>query len=161
MSTKQDYDFVDTIPEEYRCSICKDVLQEPHATECCGQHFCKDCLEKSLQRQKGTIGRRATTQCPHCRADNFNHIKYLPLERKIKDLKVYCPNRYKGCVDRVRLGDIENHEQKCDYATLSCPNSCGEQLLRKELQLHLDEVCKRRKVRCQYCDKFTESLGPT
>ena len=156
MATKHDYDFVDTILEEYRCGICKDVLQEPHATECCGQHFCKDCLEKSLQRQKGPFGRRvkiaiATKQCPHCRAENFNHIKYLPLERKIKDLKVYCPNRYKRCVVRVRLGDIENHMQKCDYATVSCPNSCGEQLLRKELQLHLGEVCNRRNVRCQYC----------
>ena len=148
MATKQDYDFVDPIPEEYRCRICKDVLQKLQETECCGQHYCKDCLEKSLQGRKVNKA-TATKQCPHCQADNFNHIKYLPLERKIKDLKVYCPNRHEGCVVEVRLGAIENHKQKCDYATVSCLNSCGEQLLRKEIHLHLDKLCIGQNVSCQ------------
>ena len=156
MATKQDYDFVHPIPDDYLCGICMDVLQEPQATECCGQHYCRDCLEKSFRRRKDrrVSNATATKQCPHCRTDNFNHIKYLPLERKIKDLKVYCQNRYKGCVDRVRLGDVKSHKQKCGYATVSCPNSCGDQLLRKQRQLHLDKVCKRRDVRCQYCGKM-------
>ena len=94
MATKQDYDFVDPIPDDYLCGICMDVLQEPQATECCGQHYCRECLEKSFRRRKDrrVNNATATKQCPHCRTDNFNHIKYLPLERKIKDLKV---NSYK------------------------------------------------------------------
>ncbi len=41
------YTFVDPLPEKYKCEICKSILKQPHATECCGKHFCEDCLKKS------------------------------------------------------------------------------------------------------------------
>ncbi len=39
--------FVDSLPEKYNCGTCKS---QPHVTECCGQHFCKDCLKKSASQ---------------------------------------------------------------------------------------------------------------
>ena len=71
--------------EEYLCPVCTKVLVDPHATECCGQHFCEQCLKKWFREQGRTI-------CPHCRSTKFIHSRYLPLKRKINELLVYCSN---------------------------------------------------------------------
>ena len=289
MATKQDYEFTDVIPEDCLCIICMDVLQEPQLTDCCGQHFCKACLEKSLQttashRETQTGGlqagrmcgqtttshrevqtgglragrqgiglqysglsstssqlgglsstmpqfegltsmssqlggfstasskfggfpstssqlggfstassqlggfstassqlggfpstssqlggpglsdipaqmgvlyvggqsaKRVSKQCPHCRTNNFKYMINLPLARKIKDLKVYCPN--KGCNHMIRLGDVESHKQKCGFLSVKCINSCGMTILSKDLQFHCQNKCSKRKVSCQHC----------
>ena len=332
--TKQDYEFTDVIPEDCLCIICMDVLQEPQLTDCCGQHFCKACLEKSLQTtashrvaqtgglgagsqgmggdlfvqttashreaqtgglgavsqgmggglfvgqttanhreaqtgglgavsqgmggglfvgqttanhteaQTGGLGavsqgmggglfvgqttannreaqtgglqysglsstssqlggltraplvegfpstsskfgglsstssqfggpecfyipaqmgglqmgglhvrrhsaNRVSKQCPHCRTNNFKYMINLPLERKIKDLKVHCPN--KGCNHMIRRGDVESHKQKCDFLSVKCTNSCGMAIMKIDLQFHCQNKCSKRKVACQYC----------
>ena len=256
MATKQDYEFRDVIPEDCLCIICMDVLQEPQLTDCCGQHFCKACLEKSLQTtashreaktgglgagsqgiggglfqigqttanhreaqtgglgagsqgmggeffssqttashreaqtgglqagrqvlggynppigtstkfegQIGTptavlhaewLGRsaqagesRVSKQCPHCRTNNFKYMINLPLERKINNLKVHCPN--KGCEQIVRLGDVKSHKQGCDFLSVKCTNSCGKAIMKKDLQFHCQNKCSKRKVSCQHC----------
>ncbi len=37
---------VKELADKYKCSICTNLLDTPVLTECCGQHFCKACLEK-------------------------------------------------------------------------------------------------------------------
>ncbi len=42
--------FVKELADKYKCSICTNLLDTPVLTECCGQHFCKTCLEKWITK---------------------------------------------------------------------------------------------------------------
>ncbi len=46
-----------------------------------------------------------TPNCPHCRRNNFNHIRYLPFKREIDSMKVHCPRKYSGCNMQVAYGN--------------------------------------------------------
>ena len=93
MSAERELSFVVEPSEEYHCPICAKVLVEPHVTDCCGQHFCEECLKQWFEEQLGE------KICPHCRSEEFTHIRYLPLKRKINELPVYCSNRENGCTE--------------------------------------------------------------
>jgi len=45
--------------EEYRCTVCLDLMYEP-STTACGHTFCRPCLLRALSN---------TTRCPLCRTD--------------------------------------------------------------------------------------------
>ena len=139
--------FVDAVPEDFICQICMKVLQEPHVTECCGQHYCKACLEKWFT-QSGN--------CPHCRETGFRHILYKPYQRKINDLQIICPNLKRGCPITLRLGDLELHlsatnASGCAFIDIICPNQCGASYYRKDEMNHLNIQCTKRIVNCEYC----------
>ncbi len=143
MAAKEvNYEFVDKVPEDHQCTICTNILTDPVLTECCGQLFCDGCIKKWLQKQK---------TCPHCRDVNFASIKDKRMKRVINSLKVYCPNRSKGCDKITTLGECNQHLEKCLFVEVSCTKKCGERMLRKELQDHEDNKCPNRLVRCQYC----------
>ncbi len=67
-------------------------------------------------------------------------------------LKIYCPNRSKGCDKITTLGKCNQHLEKCMFVEVSCTKKCGENMLRKELQDHEDNKCPNRLVLCQYCN---------
>ena len=46
---------------------------------------------------------------------------------------------------------FQDHMLKCDYALEPCPNHCADILLRKDLTMHLEMLCRRRKVVCEAC----------
>ncbi len=135
-------EFVDKVPEDHHCTICTNVLMDPVLTGCCGQHFCGGCIKNWLKRQK---------TCPHCRKANFNFMKDKRMKRAIDSLKIYCPNRSKGCDKITALGERNQHLEKCLFVVVSCTKKCGEKILRKKLQDHEDNRCLNRRVQCQYC----------
>ena len=142
MASQNEPEFVEELTEDNICSICTNELNNPMLTDCCGQHFCEGCLQNWLQIQR---------TCPHCRAQGFIHIKSLPKKRQIDNLKIYCPNRSKGCDKITTLGECNQHLEKCLFVEISCTKQCGEKMLRKELQDHQSNQCPNRWVRCQYC----------
>ncbi len=142
MASPVNYEFVDKVPEDHQCTICTSILTDPVLTECCGQLFCDGCLKKWLQKQK---------TCPHCREIKFVFIKDKRMKRVIDSLKIYCPNRSKGCDKITTLGECNQHLEKCLFVEVSCTKKCGERMLRKERQDHEDNKCPNRRVQCQYC----------
>ncbi len=88
MASPVNYEFVDKVLEDHQCTICTSILTDPVLTECCGQDFCDGCLKRWIQKQK---------TCPHCREANFHFMKDKRMKRAIDGLKIYCPNRSKGC----------------------------------------------------------------
>ncbi len=78
-------------------------------------------------------------------------MKDLRMKRVIDSLKIYCPNRSKGCDKITTLGECNQHLEKCLFVEVSCTKKCGERMLRKELQDHEDNKCPNRRVQCQYC----------
>ena len=145
-----DYQFVSDPPQDYFCQICMKVLQEPHVTECCGQHFCKACLEKWFERNHEKV-------CPHCREADFVHILYKPLQRKINELMVHCSNRMLGCTSVLKLKELPSHlsissTSGCGYVFVICPNGCGQETFRYDMTDHVTKECAKRKEACCYCD---------
>ena len=129
--------------QEYLCSICHGVLRDPHATECCGQHFCEKCLNEWFRQEGRTI-------CPHCRRTRFNHIRYLPLKRKIDGFGVFCSNKGQGCQVVSTVGELSSHLGNCPYSRVPC-DKCRWFILRKYLNFHSLQECPKRVVNCVYC----------
>ena len=140
-------DFVVEPSEDFLCPICSKVLVEPHVTECCGQHFCEQCLTKWFKEQGSVI-------CPHCRSINFAHIRYLPMKRKINDLQVLCSNKKDGCALITTVSQLESHLSECRYAIVKCSLNCGLSLLRKDVIGHRANDCQNRISMCIYCKKM-------
>ena len=135
------------IPDEYYCMICAKVLNEPHLTDCCGQHFCQVCLEQWFKKQGKKI-------CPHCRSERFTHMRYLPLKRKVDSLRVYCTYQVNGCDIITTVSELSSHTRdKCGFVPVACTQNCGEVVLRKDLEQHCSAVCSKRQVKCVYCGK--------
>lgn len=150
---RENFQFVEDAPEDYNCGICYSILQEPNVTECCGQHFCRECLEVW---KRGENNR----SCPHCRKKNFRHMIYKPLQRRINESMVYCEHYEEGCSKTMKLIDLKHHlsvrnNSGCDYTTLTCPVDpfCSCSILRKDVEDHCSNVCDYRSVECTFCKK--------
>ncbi len=148
-----DYKFLDPVPEKLTCSICTDILRDPHLTGCCGQHFCHACLRSWFKKHK-------IKTCPHCRTRSFSHILDKSVTREINQLKVRCSHDKEGCKWVGELSNLQSHlnsEEGCDYELVSCPNKCRSHrttsrwMKRKELRVHLRTTCYLRKHKCEYC----------
>ena len=144
-----DYEFVDTnLPDEYQCPICTLVPRDVHQASCCGKMFCKSCLDE--------LKRTSTNYtCPNCREDftNNHFFKDVNMNRKIRNLHIYCINR--KCLWEGSLQDLDNHLSTCQFQTIECSNGCGTQVDRCNLENHL-EKCPKRTVTCVYCHKQDE-----
>ncbi|XP_064389173.1 TNF receptor-associated factor 5-like [Halichondria panicea] len=142
MASPVNYEFVDKVPEDHQCTLCTNILTDPVLTGCCGQPFCNGCLKNWLKKQR---------TCPHCQNANSRFIKDLQMKQAIDSLKIYCPNRSKGCDKITTLSECNQHLEKCLFVEVSCTKKCGERMLRKELQDHEDN-CLNRLVKCKYCN---------
>ena len=152
-----DCHFIGKVSERLNCNICTKVLRDPHLAVCCGQHFCESCLNKWFTRQ-------GKESCPHCRAEGeglgFHHVINKGVRSEINQLKIECSNHGKGCQWTGELGTLKQHlesDKGCDFVMVECPNKCeswyGKNLLqRRDLALHLTQVCYLRPYQCEFCD---------
>ena len=163
------YRFIDgDPPTKYVCSICTFVARQPQQTSCCGNIFCKNCLELLKYKCKNFT-------CPICRCNPLDYFNDRRVEREINALEIYCPNN-KGeimlprdeeslsklknnennndiCQWKGILKEIESHLQVCPFHIVPCTNKCGDLILRQELQYHLTKECRERVVNCRYCQE--------
>ena len=127
-----DFTFTKQVPEKFYCSICTKVLCDPHLTECCGQNFCKSCLEHSLKEK---------TTCPHCRHDNFNHMLNKERKREVNELEIQCIKHQVGCRWVGELGSLQTHLTYCGYADVLHSNKYEQ--MTNSLMNNGDEVTLR------------------
>ena len=143
-----DYRFVQKLPENLSCSICLNVLQKPQMVNCCEKLFCKKCLIKWKEKNNS---------CPCCRSQDFtHHMEMHSTVRKVQSLQVYCPNSHHGCQTTPAIKDCELHLSQhnpdgCLYITLPCPNGCGKNIFRADLDQHCNTDCLNRTVTCPHC----------
>ena len=144
-----DYDFVDTPPERFLCKICQCPSRDPYMTMCCGHPFCKSCLDQ--QKRTRTV---VDYVCPICRDADFKTVFYIALNREVRELRVYCTNKGKGCKWKGEINYINDHlgnSDGCQFEGVNCSNECGKMIERQYLTSHVETECPRRKVNCQYC----------
>ena len=83
--------------KQYLCLFCKDIPHQPCTLKCCGKVSCRDC------------GKGAGT-CPGC-GGRVTLVTDAPLERRIKEVRVFCPNAGRGCLQlrSMSLMDVIKH----------------------------------------------------
>ena len=178
METGYDCEFVDGPPKElhWECSICLLVLRQPYLVDCCGNHFCKACLERVSEANE-------IKGCPLCKQEKFTFIPNKGLERVLNQRKVYCSNKKSGCEWTGELRQLDSHLndqssskggasavsandqpssptgdtdpllEGCQFVEVCCCN-CPTTVLRSQMKKHLN-VCPNKPVKCKYCKNFT------
>lgn len=140
-----EYDFVEDPPEEMHCPICLLVLRDPILTGCCGNHFCQSCIQQVRKQHK---------PCPLCKHRGFNIMLDKFFIRKVRELKVKCPNSAEGCVWTGEMGELQKHTDAsgdCDFIPVLCDGGCGGQMQRHRLAEHRESECPNRMYVCEYC----------
>ncbi|CAH1274431.1 RNF151 [Branchiostoma lanceolatum] len=125
--------------QEFICSICRCVMEDPQ--ECpCGHVFCKECIQQWL---------RSHSNCPNCRKQCYQVKPVLPMVRNlINHLTIRCENHEAGCDKKVQLEYYDNHKKVCDYASVPCPNEgCDLHVLRINMDKH-NSVCDFHRDTC-------------
>ena len=134
-------EFVDQVPEDFFCKQCSHVAREPHITTCCGECFCKACVEVRIQEKKS---------CPSCQEENFSSFLQRKYRTKILALKVYCLLKERGCEWTGQLQQLDDHTSEvCRFYPVVCPNRCGASIERDALEDHMTN-CDQQKVQCEF-----------
>nr|XP_039270868.1 TNF receptor-associated factor 4-like isoform X2 [Styela clava] len=69
------------------------------------------------------------------------------------NLTTHCSNYSVGCKWTGKLHNLKNHIVKCSHSEIDCPNRCGVRLRASKLADHLEYVCVKRRVTCEFCSK--------
>jgi len=114
--------FVPVPPEEFICSICSLVFEDPVQRAACEHIFCKACithwinLERSCPVDRGRLTLAQLTRPPRV---------FLAL---LGNLKIKCSFSVNGCKITVELERLSAHQLQCEFRPdfhFLCTNSCG------------------------------------
>ena len=136
--------FVITPPGGLLCQICQLVARDPQLSVCCGNNFCKTCLDE-INSDEG---------CPTCDDKDciFTAFPNKLSDREIKKLVVCCTNSEKGCGWSDELVNLEDHVSICEFEEIECHQKCGMMIERPKMDDHLKNECPCRQVACEYCN---------
>lgn len=122
--------------ENFDCSICLKVLNNPVQCKKCSNNFCEECVQN-------------LKQCPMCRSSPFEYTENIWLKRTISELEFPCPN---GCGQMFKnKSEFDKHCLECKYIKCSlCQYKGNEDMLWAHL------ISNHRK---DILSRFTESLS--
>ena len=128
--------------KEFECPVCLGLMRDPVLNNCCGQHFCADCIAKVTNAQG---------PCPLCNQKKFEIFPNKHFERNLKNLQASCSQQPDGCPWEGTVGEFAGHYRQCDYVHVACSNECGVSVKRKLLDYHRGNECPLRKSACEHC----------
>ncbi|XP_028415441.1 E3 ubiquitin-protein ligase NRDP1-like [Dendronephthya gigantea] len=138
--------FVHPVDEDFRCSICLDVLRNAKLCEAGDHHFCFDCILPHLAN---------SPTCPVClqllTPETLQRPQRL-LRNYLSELIIRCVYHNRGCREGVQLGNLENHENGCEYRDVTC-ETCGLQFIAREMATH-QIYCQLGGAEMQQVDDF-------
>ena len=143
-----DSDFVDPPPKSLECPICLLTLREPHVISCCGNHFCRPCIDRIQKDGK---------PCPLCNEPNFSVFLHKGVMREINALPVRCILKELGCPWVGELGQLQRHLNPgagptvigCGFVEVECVYQCGGRFQRRLIREHENEMCPKRPIELQ------------
>ena len=142
-----EYEFVDQVPEDYFCKLCKHVAREPNIISCCGECFCKGCVDAIIQDKK---------PCPSCDKPDFTSFLHPKYQFKIQALEVHCTVKDRGCEWTGQLQHLDAHLDvttgDCEYVDVGCPKKCVQKVQKRNVDTHLANECPNRDYRCPHCN---------
>lgn len=118
------------IHEEFICTICTSVLENPVQTPC--EHFfCSECI-------KGWLS--INNSCPVDRKQLETDDLMVPsrvLRNLLNNLDIKCEQE--GCGAIIKLESLEHHISKCEYnlnEKVVCDKGCNMTVTRQEYQVN-------------------------
>ncbi|KAM4838448.1 PDZ domain-containing RING finger protein 4 isoform X1 [Urocitellus parryii] len=115
--------FAEAVDPAFQCKLCGQVLEDPLCTPC-GHIFCASCLLPWAARR-----RRCPLQCQPLAPGELYRV--LPLRSLIQKLRIQCDYRARGCGHTVRLQELAEHVEHCDFSPAShCRSLPGCALVR-------------------------------
>lgn len=167
-------EYLQQLPEELFCGICKTPFHRPVTTPC--RHvFCFSCLDHFLSLAE--IQLRAP--CPMCRsmlefeprldgetlAAQVSHLSDRPLIDMLDNTPVRCPNQAGICGWEGPRSLVEAHvRDDCDYTMMRCAlRSCPKTVMRGSVRITgdlpnlvlenvaLEQGCLHHKAPCVHC----------
>ncbi|XP_071984274.1 E3 ubiquitin-protein ligase PDZRN3 isoform X3 [Engystomops pustulosus] len=131
--------FSGDVDPDFKCNLCNRVLEDPLTTPC-GHVFCAGCVLPWVVQQGS-----CPVKCQRISAKELNHV--LPLKSLILKLDIKCDNHSRGCDKVVKLQNLGEHAEMCDYSPAKCRNKgCNEVLNLKDMDAHMRECCEYRAV---------------
>ena len=143
-------------PQQYevQCPICLQVFRDACCVSCCGQYFCRECIEYVRRKRK---------RCPLCNNEDFTVRDGEAKEESLRGLRFRCSHRRSGCEWTGELRNYEPHLNAdatpsralsgCEYVKLPCAD-CGEVCVRFCMPSHA-EFCPQRQYTCPYCRNWS------
>ena len=150
-----DCEFVERPPAQVQCEcpVCLQVLRHPQQVTCCGNSFCKVCIDRVVKDGK---------PCPTCNKA-LSTFPNKGLRRTLGGFRVYCSNKDEGCEWVGELGDIERHLNSkplperqlegCLFEEVACVY-CTCLFQRRYIQDHQSNKCPKRQFQCEYCGEI-------
>ena len=140
-------EFVDQVPEDYFCKLCKHVARESTILSCCGECFCKACIDVIIQDKK---------PCPSCGDSKITSCPQVKYQSKILALEVRCTMKDRGCEWTKQLQHLDAHLDvttgDCEYVDVECPIKCVQKVQKRNVDTHLANECPNRDYRCPHCN---------
>ena len=141
-----EYEFVDQVPKDYFCKLCKHVAREAGISSCCGEVMCKACVDVIIQDKK---------PCPSCE-ENITSYPQVKYQRKILALEVSCTMKDRGCPWTGQLQHLDAHLDvptgDCQYVDVECPKKCVQKVQKRNVDTHLANECPNRDYSCPHCN---------
>ena len=142
------------VSENFKCSICLNVLNNPKGCRKNQHYFCFACISQHLAENSHT--------CPACMDELTAETLVEPprvLLNCIQELRVKCSYSDRGCPEYVPLGRLQNHVDECGFAPAVCENEgCGAEVNKCEKFRHETELCKFRKIECRGCGELKKEM---
>ncbi|ELU10500.1 hypothetical protein CAPTEDRAFT_116521 [Capitella teleta] len=131
------------------CLLCNKVFTEPVIVSC-GHSFCRRCVLD-----------RINEPCPVDRMNLSVVVANIAVAEQIGELFIHCMHGLRlgnddsthevdpdGCPVTIRMSQRHEHESKCEYAFVSCPNNPAcPSIRKKDLPNHL-KVCQH--IKCPH-----------
>jgi hypothetical protein len=124
--------FIGGVDEDFRCSICRDIIEDPIASYC--EHiFCKLCINEWLQKESSCPVDRKSLKVHHlCEPNRFFRNFYLKLELK-------CEFESNGCEKVCKIENLFCHQNSCQFnpwVKSECEKGCNALITKSESNSH-------------------------
>jgi len=113
MTTEERDEKLETLENARRmleCSVCQDVFTEATETDCCGQVYCKECIDRWISE---------SGSCPMCRIPLTTSMlrPARHAQRMANEMIVQCPY----CDEEMKKAVLASHLDDCDQAPAPPP----------------------------------------
>ncbi|KAL5456978.1 hypothetical protein EMCRGX_G034207, partial [Ephydatia muelleri] len=145
-----DYMLASEVPDELLCLLCKNIATEPLQVSCCGQVFCKRCLDRNAKERNVGYG----DICVKCHKKWSKSVPDKMREKAIENIMVRCyiaSERGGGCSWEGRFKELRAHKSaECKWRTVTCER-CQETVYHKDIKGHERDSCPSRQYECPHC----------
>ena len=116
----------DIFEQNLNCPICQTICVHPYESDCCGQLFCKKCIDNY-----------SNSKCPLCRS----YVKFREntfIKKFMENYKVKCEY---GCDMIIPISQMKYHRFQCEEALYNCSIfDCKIQLKLNQMLNHMTET---------------------